>query len=307
MKKQRLLDTIGNYLCTIGLSGEKIYISIIPFVVSILVFLLFRSGWNGFADALLDKVAALKMDESILEHAQFLLKCTSIAMFFAMLLMFWQRAIGSVNAMQNAVSAVYFLTVAFSVIGKVVVDILDKNIEKDLLPLLLYIVTTVVFLVVVCIVGVICTVLCAPQAIALAMMIGIPLDLLVIFIRSKKIAETRCWKDTLACMENCDLENEVYEVQLTESGVYFVNPDNRVITCVNFASRDFPHLNYWARKVYIAMLMKEMPKGYVVESLNNMFVAVNYSLKRRLNRDDASRRRNDLKENRRRRSEGKTW
>lgn len=307
MKKQNFLDTAGNYLCTIGMSGEKIYISLLPFVGSVLVLLLFHSLWGTVSGFVLDKMTALKMGKSIIDQAEFFVRCVGYAWAVAAVLMFWQRERGSVNAMQNTVSAVYYLSIAFSVVGKVALDILDHNIEKKPLSIVLYVVTTVLFLVVICVAGVLATLFCAPQAIALALMVGIPLNLAVIYFRSQKIAQTQCWKDTLECMEQNSMEDEVFEVQLTDSGVYFVNPENRVISCVSFASRDYPNLNYWARKVYIAMIMQHLPKGYEAESLNNMFVAENIALKTRLHRDETIRRRSNHKENKRRRSEGKSW
>lgn len=307
MKNQRILDNAGNYLCTIGMAGEKIYFSLIPFAVSVIVLILFHSLWGSSVSFVFDKLADVGLKRDMLDQGEFVIQCINYAWIVSALIVFWQRERGAVDFMQNAFMYTYYLLVAFAAVGKLVADLLNHNIEKGALQIAIYVAGFIGYFVIVCVVGVIATILCAPQAIALALMVGIPLDLGLIYFRSQKIAETQCWKATLDTLQDVDLENEVFEVQLTESGVYFVNPDNRVMNCVSFASHDYPNLDYWTRKIYIAMLMQKLPKGYYVESLNEMFVAENISLKTKLHRDETIRRKSAQQENKRRRSEGKTW
>lgn len=294
-RKNGLLDQFGNYLCALGNSAEKIAYLIIPLVIALLVLVLFAQITAAVVPPLADAVKKLELTETMKQDVDLILTSARLAWLAGGLMMLWQRQRGAVNAIQTSVSTIFYLTIAFSMIAKIFSDITGHHIKTDGLGLVLYLVTLIVILVVLCLIALLATVLGTPIAVASALIVGVGFDLLFNYFRAESIRTSKCFREIKETMGEINVESEISEVQLIDSGIYFVNPAARVVRRVDFADYEFAPLNMWTLKPFMAQIMRELPDGYTLESLKNMWVANNTELLNKLAEMEATQRRAQAK------------
>lgn len=294
-RKNGLLDQFGNYLCVLGNSAEKIAFLVIPLVVALLVLVFFAQITTAVVPPLADAVKKLELTETIVKDIDVILGAAKWSWLLGGLMMLWQRQRGAVNAIQTTISTIFYLTIAFGMIGKIYLDVTGYQIKTDGLGLVLYLVTMIIVLVAVCLIAVLATVLGTPIAVSGALIVGVGFDLLFNYFRAQEIRSSKCFQEIKQAMNEINVESEISEVQLIDSGIYFVNPAARVVRRIDFADYDVAALNMWTQKPFMAQVMKELPEGYTLESLKNMLVANNTVLLNKLAEMEVTQRRAQAK------------
>lgn len=282
-----LMDRLGNYLCALGISNVKIEHLIIPLAGMILLITVFAMIANSLADFGSNLLLGFGLTENMSSYIEMTAKSLHWSWFIGGAIMFWLRFRGTVNALQTSVNAVFYVAIVLCVIGKFTMDYQAGSIDTESLGLVFYAVSFIGSLIGFCIVTVVATLVGAPIYISAAVLAGLAIDILLAQIFKNTYTNTAFFTALRSITNDVDLRKQIAEVQLVDSGVYFVNPAAKVVRRIHFSQYHAKDLNLFTRKIFLMHLMKLLPVGYHVDALVNMWVANNTKLQHRLSQSDA--------------------
>ncbi len=285
-KKSSLLDRLGNYLCTLGTSQDGAVALIAPLAILALVFSMLLALTLSIVPPIEEAVSALGLSDSMQDYIDTVKNGILWAWIISGGIMLWHRYRGAINAIQVTIPACFYLTVALTFLGKLYYDLTNDQIETEGLGLVIYIVSMIGLFVIFSIISALATVIGVPLAISAAVVVGVCIDLLVNYIYGESVKSTPCYQALKEAIKEINLKKDILEVQLIDTGVYFVNPAAKIVSRVHFSKYEFKSLNLWTRKPFLSLVMKLLPSGYKLESLDDMWVATNSKLLAKVTEQD---------------------